>query len=152
MNRIVGDTINVTMPEFVELQRIFETVEELSFSEDMNRCQTACRMLGLPFSKMIGNQWRVVAHPNINGLNAMNSTDTDKVLERFDQTSPALQREIVVELIKKLGKLAIFKEYVHARLDAMGIPTDPDEKLTAETGCRIGTRLKYIEDKINGNE
>lgn len=41
-----------------------------------------------------------------------------------------------------------FKKYVHERLDKMGVPHDPDPKRTAETGCRIGSRLNYIEKRL----
>lgn len=37
-------------------------------------------------------------------------------------------------------KLQLFKGYVHARLDAAGVPTDPDSPHKTE-GCRVGGRL-----------
>jgi len=40
-------------------------------------------------------------------------------------------------------KLQKFKDYVHARLDAAGVPTDPDSPHKAE-GCRIGGRLDVL--------
>jgi len=36
-----------------------------------------------------------------------------------------------------------FKTYVHARLDAAGVPTHPDGPHSAE-GCRIGDRLDIV--------
>lgn len=40
-------------------------------------------------------------------------------------------------------KLKEFKAYVHARLDAAGVPVDPDSPHKAE-GCRIGGRLDVL--------
>lgn len=40
-------------------------------------------------------------------------------------------------------KLAAFKAYVHQRLDAAGVPADPDSSHKAE-GCRIGGRLDIV--------
>lgn len=41
------------------------------------------------------------------------------------------------------AKLQAFKDYVHARLDAAGVPTDPDSPHKAE-GCQIGARLDWM--------
>ncbi|VTT98914.1 Uncharacterized protein OS=Cyclobacterium marinum (strain ATCC 25205 / DSM 745) GN=Cycma_0223 PE=4 SV=1 [Gemmataceae bacterium] len=40
-------------------------------------------------------------------------------------------------------KLAEFKAYVHARMDAAGVPVDPDGPHKAE-GCRVGGRLDLV--------
>lgn len=42
------------------------------------------------------------------------------------------------------AKLQRFKDYVHERLTADGVPVDPDPNKTAETGCRIGGRMDYM--------
>lgn len=42
-------------------------------------------------------------------------------------------------------KLKKFKEYVHTRLDAAGVPVDPESSHKAE-GCRIGGRLDIVLD------
>lgn len=44
------------------------------------------------------------------------------------------------EIEAERNKLQAFKDYVHARLDAAGIPTHPDGPHSKE-GCRIGDRL-----------
>ena len=40
-----------------------------------------------------------------------------------------------------------FKKFVHTRLDQMGVPADPNPNRTAETGCRIGERLNWIQGR-----
>jgi len=45
------------------------------------------------------------------------------------------------------AKLQKFKDYVHDRLDKMGIPIDPDSP-HKEAGCRIGGRLDVVEQRI----
>lgn len=42
-----------------------------------------------------------------------------------------------------VNKLQAFKDYVHKRLDAAGIPVDPESPHKAE-GCRIGGRLDHV--------
>jgi hypothetical protein len=37
----------------------------------------------------------------------------------------------------RLDKLQAFKDYVHQRLDAAGVPADPEADKNAEHGCRI---------------
>ncbi len=45
-----------------------------------------------------------------------------------------------------------FKRYVHQRLSAMGVPDDPDPKRTQDTGCRVGSRLNYVNETIEAVE
>lgn len=80
----------------------------------------------------------------------MTDAEIDMLLERFDQTEPTLQRRIVVQFMlnaeqmrAERDKLQKFKDYVHGRLDAAGVPTDPESPHRAE-GCRIGGRLDYV--------
>ncbi len=47
------------------------------------------------------------------------------------------------EVIDERDKLAVFKKFVHDRLDAAGVPTDP-ESPHKEHGCRIGGRLDVV--------
>jgi hypothetical protein len=47
---------------------------------------------------------------------------------------------VMPALIEEIDALRRFKAYVHARLDAAGIPTHPDGPHSAE-GCRVGDRL-----------
>jgi hypothetical protein len=49
----------------------------------------------------------------------------------------------------EIQKLQTFKAYVHKRLDAMGVPENPEPATTLETGCRIGPRLDWIAARIN---
>jgi len=43
----------------------------------------------------------------------------------------------------ELVSLRAFKAYVHARLDAAGVPTHPDGE-HSKAGCRIGDRLDIV--------
>lgn len=61
----------------------------------------------------------------------------------------ALRAELKAER-EKGDKLQAFKTYVHARLDAMGIPADPESPHKAE-GCRIGGRLDLIDSLAKEN-
>ena len=54
-------------------------------------------------------------------------------------------RIISENLYQALIKLEAFKEYVHKRLDALGVPTDPEPEKNKEHGCRIEGRLNYFE-------
>lgn len=49
---------------------------------------------------------------------------------------------------QELRKLRDFKGYVHNKLDVMGVPTNPEPKRNAATGCRIEGRLNYLEKMI----
>lgn len=52
-------------------------------------------------------------------------------------------------------KLQRFKDWVHARMDDLGVPTDPYIEKTQATGCRIGSRFEYLEAALkdpNGRE
>lgn len=51
--------------------------------------------------------------------------------------------EYVTRLEVERDKLAAFKKYVHDRLDAAGVPVDPESPHKAE-GCRIGGRLDVL--------
>jgi seryl-tRNA synthetase len=53
------------------------------------------------------------------------------------------------EIHEELNKLREFKRYVHAKLDEMGVPTDPEAEKNKETGCRIEGRLNYLEKQIS---
>lgn len=46
---------------------------------------------------------------------------------------------------------ARFKAFVHGRMDAMGIPTDPPGK-HHDAGCRVGQRLECVEQKLAAAE
>lgn len=50
---------------------------------------------------------------------------------------------VLCDLERERDALAKFKAYVHQRLDAAGVPVDPDSPHKA-AGCRIGGRLDFI--------
>lgn len=52
------------------------------------------------------------------------------------------------EIEAERNALLKFKEYVHARLDAAGVPTHPDGP-HSEQGCRIGDRLDIALSAID---
>ena len=55
------------------------------------------------------------------------------------------------DLTKERDKLQKFKEYVHNRLDRIGIPADPDPEKNAAHGCRIEGRLNVVEKMLGNN-
>ena len=73
----------------------------------------------------------------------MMSTAGMDMMEREYQDRLAALREEVERVTAERDKLKQFKEYVHARLDAAGVPTDPESPHRAE-GCRIGGRLDIV--------
>lgn len=74
---------------------------------------------------------------NENHIADWDRADTIFVMESYaSQTTEALQA---------------FKDYVHKRLDDMGIPVDPESPHKA-AGCRIGGRLDVVEALQAENE
>jgi hypothetical protein len=59
--------------------------------------------------------------------------------------APELLAE-TLSLREQNEKLQKFKDYVHDRLDKMGVPIDPESPHKA-AGCRIGGRLDHIEQQ-----
>lgn len=59
----------------------------------------------------------------------------------------SLLQSQLTEKDKEIDKLQKFKDYVHERLDKMGVPVDPESPHKA-AGCRIGGRLDYIESEV----
>lgn len=55
-----------------------------------------------------------------------------------------------INLRDEIHKLKKFKQYVHQRLDAIGVPHDPRPTRTLETGCRIEGRLDYLIQVTGG--
>ena len=51
---------------------------------------------------------------------------------------------------EKVAKLQKFKDWVHAYLDAKGVPTHPDGPHSKE-GCRIGDRMDWVFERL-GND
>lgn len=50
---------------------------------------------------------------------------------------------VLLDASIEIDQLRAFKAYVHARLDAAGIPTHPDGE-HSKAGCRIGDRLDIV--------
>lgn len=50
----------------------------------------------------------------------------------------------VPALKEQIKKLQDFKDYVHERLDKMGVPHTVEGEHT-DAGCRVGGRLDYVE-------
>ncbi|AMV25489.1 hypothetical protein VT84_13910 [Gemmata sp. SH-PL17] len=63
----------------------------------------------------------------------------------MDSLHPKWREEVneINSLREQVAKLQRFKDYVHSRLDAAGVPTDPESSHKAE-GCRIGGRLDVL--------
>jgi transposase len=59
----------------------------------------------------------------------------------------SIERFIYKEMKTEIEKLQKFKDYVHDRLDKMGISVDP-ESPHKEAGCRIGGRLDIGESRL----
>lgn len=78
----------------------------------------------------------------------LNRDELNHILERFDATDPRIQREAMEKLIQQLADLQTFKSYVHDRLDAMNVPSNPNPDRMAVTGCRIGPRLDVVAQRL----
>lgn len=61
------------------------------------------------------------------------------------------QIDRIKDLEQENEKLRKFKEYVHARLDQMGLPEDPEPENNAKHGCRIEGRLNLVGNLIYPN-
>jgi hypothetical protein len=57
----------------------------------------------------------------------------------------------IKNLKMEVRKLQEFKDYVHSRLDTMGIEKDPESEHRG-FGCRIGGRLDIVEKLIQKPE
>ncbi len=75
----------------------------------------------------------------------MSPTDRAALRAWAESHAPAgsTQARQVIDLLAEREKLQKFKDYVHGRLDAAGVQTDPDSVHKAE-GCRIGGRLDIV--------
>lgn len=51
-------------------------------------------------------------------------------------------------LLERVRKAEAFKAYVHQRLDAAGVPADPEPVQNAEHGCRIEGRLNWLIGRL----
>ena len=71
----------------------------------------------------------------------------DRVIRAGDLVNVDVSAELD-RLRAERDKLQKFKDYVQARLDAMGVPADPDSPHKAE-GCRVGGRLDWVAERVN---
>lgn len=51
------------------------------------------------------------------------------------------------EAEQNIKKLQAFKDFVHNKLNELGVPEDPNPQMTKITGCRIGPRLDWLADQ-----
>lgn len=72
----------------------------------------------------------------------MDMTGPNMAFREYEDRLSALREELVMVTAER-DKLKEFKEYVHARLDKAGVPTDPESPHKAE-GCRIGGRFDIV--------
>lgn len=68
----------------------------------------------------------------------MNDYETDVKATREPDRSDESRLRAQLEAAQK------FKQWVHGFLDACGCPADPDPRHTAETGCRISGRMRWL--------
>lgn len=59
-----------------------------------------------------------------------------------------MDRKEAVIITDEVNKLKQFKKYVHERLDAMNIPSDPEPESNAKHGCRIEGRLNFVQSRL----
>lgn len=87
----------------------------------------------------------------ISNTNLKLAGDLFEAIKERDQQ--IVQNGVFADCIRNLAterdKLKKFKEYVHDRLNDMGVPEDPHPKHTLETGCRIEGRLDWVWQKMN---
>lgn len=74
----------------------------------------------------------------------LTQSDVDAILERFDQTEPALQRQIVAELVRQLA--AVRRERDERRKDSARI----DWLSAAGTDARITIKQNHTFDDGTG--
>jgi hypothetical protein len=61
------------------------------------------------------------------------------------------ERVVVDRMAKEKAALQAFKNFVHRRLDEMGVPANPEPPKHALEGCRIGDRLDFIQTSERGH-
>lgn len=75
------------------------------------------------------------------------ASDLRAQLAGAQQEAAAAKRELASLRIEAQKALA-FKAYVHTRLDAAGVPADPEPAENAKHGCRIEGRLNWLETQL----
>jgi hypothetical protein len=76
------------------------------------------------------------------------------VLEEHDKLRAALSprpSDVREQQAEQIAKLQRFKDWVHAYLDAQGVPHHPPGTHGAE-GCRIGDRMDWLMDRLRKAE
>lgn len=69
----------------------------------------------------------------------------------FSEAAELYAAAFAADLAIEIAKLKKFKDYVHNRLDAIGVPSDPEPEKNKATGCRIEGRLNFVERNIWGH-
>lgn len=99
----------------------------------------------------------------ISSYRALCSTLAKIPMDRYDVmnvTLPAIYIRGAISLIESqaagldmlrqmLEKSQKFKEFVHKFLDDHAVPTNPEPEVTANNGCRIGCRLKWVYESMS---
>jgi hypothetical protein len=93
----------------------------------------------------------ILVEPNTPEKPDSSETDWKKEFDLLDKEHQII-RQSFHELRASNDKLQKFKEYVHDRLDKMGIPENPEPDNNAAHGCRIEGRLNAIEQLRASNK
>jgi predicted RNA-binding Zn-ribbon protein involved in translation (DUF1610 family) len=62
-----------------------------------------------------------------------------------DDSAGGFLRQMVPKVVAERDALLKFKQWVHAYLDNIGVPHDPDAEHTAQHGCRISGRMNHLK-------
>lgn len=102
----------------------------------------------------LGNpRWRttvVVSDGEIDNITLYKDEDEfrDMLSTKLDNPHVWDLAEHVIATLERAEKLQAFKDFVHKRLDEMGIEKNPNGKHSAE-GCRVGDRLDLIVEHMS---
>ena len=91
-------------------------------------------------------EWRWVTHEG-KAMTKWSRTETPPMLEAADKKGMMYIERRFHGAEEQAGK---FKEYVHARLDEMKVPHEVPESEHTKAGCRIGGRLDWVEERLDG--
>jgi hypothetical protein len=72
--------------------------------------------------------------------------DLARVREAIVSLKEAIKQQDEPQAMCTKGRA--FKDYVHQRLDAMGVPHSLPESEHDKAGCRVGGRLDWVEARI----
>ena len=78
----------------------------------------------------------------------------EKVKDLWMHARPSQMTHYTIPLVllsdaqAEIDKRQAFKDYVHQRLDSMGVPHSIPESEHDKAGCRVGGRLDWLESKL----